>query len=57
MVNSDTDRKEKMNARTRFFFEFVASGVFLPTELLEPNKDSNFVKEKYGKITDNLKVK
>ncbi|MFZ5341676.1 MAG: hypothetical protein ACOZBL_03905 [Patescibacteria group bacterium] len=32
----DTDRKNKMNARTRFFFEFVVPGCYRPTELLEP---------------------
>lgn len=47
MFNSDGDRAGKMNTRTRFFFEFAVSGVFLPTELLEPGETSSFRKEKF----------
>ena len=36
MVNSDPDRRKNMNSRTRFYFEFLSSGVLLPTEVLEP---------------------
>lgn len=36
MANSDPDRKKNMNARTRFYFEFAVSDMFLPTEVLEP---------------------
>lgn len=57
MSNSDLDRQKNMNARTRFFFEFVASGVLLPTEILEPGKETTFRKEKFGKLTDGLSIK
>lgn len=55
-TSEDKDRREKMNARTRMFFEFIVPQLYLPTELLEPWKDSSFRKDKFSRHQDNLKV-
>ena len=34
--HADPSRRETMNGRTRFFFEFFLSDVYIPTELLVP---------------------
>ncbi|MDD5213396.1 MAG: hypothetical protein PHG82_03150 [Candidatus Gracilibacteria bacterium] len=57
MNSGDDDRKEKMNARTRFFFEFITPGTYLPTELLEPGKDSSLRKTEFGKPSDKFELK
>lgn len=36
-TSDDPSRRERMNARTRFFFEFVAT-IYLPTEVLTPGE-------------------
>lgn len=50
------DRKNKMNARTRFLFEFVVPQTYLATELLEPWENSSLRKEKFWKYSDNFSV-
>ncbi|MDD2487534.1 MAG: LysM domain-containing protein [Candidatus Gracilibacteria bacterium] len=57
ITSLDEDRRKKMNARTRMFFEFVVPGLYLPTEILEPGKNSSFRKDKFQKNQDNLKIK
>lgn len=56
-TSSDPDKRENMNSRTRFFFELVAMGDLLPTEILEPGAKSTFRKDGFERITDALKVK
>lgn len=58
MVNApEEDRRQKMNARTRFFFELVATWVFFPTELLEPNEKSSFRNMKLSDVAEKLPTK
>jgi len=43
MMNSEsTDRAHNMNVRTRFLWEFITSGMFLATEIIEPTPKSSF---------------
>lgn len=42
--SNESDRKNNMNGRTRFYFEFLSSD-YLPTEMLVPWEDSSFSKE------------
>lgn len=55
--SDDPDRREKMNSRTRFFFEFIVPQTYLATELLEPNENSSFRKTEFWKYSDKFKVK
>lgn len=55
--HSDPDRKSKMNSRTRFFFEFVVPGCYLPTELIEVWKDSAFGKRDFWRHINKLPIK
>lgn len=49
LANSDDkDERANMNARSRFFFELIGTGKLLPTELIEPNKESIFRRESYN---------
>ncbi|EKD66543.1 MAG: hypothetical protein ACD_49C00036G0006 [uncultured bacterium (gcode 4)] len=58
MVNSDSeDRAKNMNARTRFLWEFIVSGVFYPTELIEPTEKSSFYKKDFANIYSDVKMK
>jgi hypothetical protein len=58
MVNSDNpDRVKNMNARSRFLWEFIVSGVFYPSELIEPTEKSSFFKKDFGNIFSKLKEK
>ena len=38
-TSEDPERRERMNARTRFFYEFAAT-IYLPTEVLTPGEDT-----------------
>lgn len=55
--SADPDRQKKMNARTRFFFEFITPWTYLATELIEPGKVSSFRKTEFGKPSDKFEVK
>ncbi|MDD4151245.1 MAG: LysM peptidoglycan-binding domain-containing protein [Candidatus Gracilibacteria bacterium] len=50
------DRKNKMNSRTRFLFEFIVPQTYLATELLEPGENSSLRKENFGKYSDKFSV-
>lgn len=56
-LHPDPDKKENMNATTRFYFEFAATQTFYPTELLEPTKDSSFALASFDTPAKNLKTK
>ncbi len=55
--SDDKDKRANMNARTRFYFELIGTGKLLPTELIEPDKNSVFRKESYDNPIDSLQVK
>lgn len=57
MANSWKDRAEKMNARTRFLFEYMANQSFTPSELLEPWKETSFVKNNYNTYLSSRPIK
>lgn len=57
MYNADAERVRKINARTRFFFEFAVSDKFLPTELLEPNETSSFRNLQLNDVAQHIRVK
>ncbi len=58
LANSeDKDERANMNARSRFFFELIGTGKLLPTELIEPNKESIFRRESYNNPASWLKTK
>lgn len=58
MVNSENpDRVKNMNARSRFLWEFIVSGAFYPSELIEPTEKSSFYKKDFGNIFSKLKEK
>lgn len=57
MKNSDGDRSEKMNGRTRFLFEFILMDEFIPTELLEPGVETGFRSIEPSSVAKNLPIK
>lgn len=56
-IHPDPDKRENMNARTRFFFEFAVTDTFYPTEILEPSDSSAFARQGFEHPASNLKVK
>lgn len=56
-IHPDADKRENMNARTRFFFEFAVTDTFYPTEIIEPGKDSTFARTAFENPASGLKVK
>lgn len=56
-THSDVSRQEIMNGRTRFFFEFFLSGIYLPTELLVPWEESSYKRRDFPSDVSKLTVK
>lgn len=56
-THPDISRHERMNGRTRFFFEFFLSGTYIPTELLVPGKTSSYARRDFPHHASELVVK
>lgn len=56
-IHPDADKRENMNARTRFFFEFAVTDTFYPTEIIEPGESSSFARTGFENPASGLKVK
>lgn len=47
-THPDISRQKAMNIRTRFFFEFFLSEIYLPSELLVPGKESSYARREFS---------
>lgn len=57
LSSPDISRRINMNARTRFFFEFVMIWNFLPSELLEPSNNALWIWLKNNDLISELNLK
>jgi len=55
--HADISRQNTMNIRTRFFFEFTISEVYLTTKIIVPGKGSAYARKEFSGTSNTLQVK
>jgi len=57
LSSPDESRRKNMNARTRFYFELISIWNFLPSEMLEPKKNTLWIWVKTDDLISELTLK